>query len=618
MRFLALFLALFCGACGGLRPAPEPPVMRLGDVLLTEDTAWAGRIVIDGVVRLTKNHTLTIAPGTDIAFVRRDQDQDGLGDATLMIDGRLIARGTRAAPIRLRSAEPTPQPGDWLELHADFSPEIHLQFCEISDAANGLHFHFSKGVVEDCTLRGNIDGTRLGQARFTIRNSLIEHNIGKGINFRDSQVEVAHNVIRHNNTGIFLFEKDRDSLIHHNNFYDNGQHLRLGDFFTGEVHPANNWWGTGDSDRIASLIYDRGEDETIGTVSPAPAPGWVENTGPRAAMRLESLWRHATAGFVDAPPLIDHDQVFVASWDGSVAALDGRGRVRWTERVGEVVDGGLAADERALYGQTWGREAFALDRDSGQPLWTFTYPPSKADDHRQGAVVVHEDLLLVPGWNGTLYALDKASGAQRWAMRCNAPLRAAPAVAGGRFYLGDSGGGVSAATLAGALLWRVPLVDPVLATPALTDAGPVVLTKSGRVVAFAPTGTIRWQQALKEYCFYGAPVAADDGIFVATAGGSLWKLAVDSGRPIWRKALAAPSYATPLVRDGRVWVGGNGGLLEVFSAVSGDKLAEFKAGDAIQGAPRARGEVVLFGARDGNLYALRPVDQPAESFAASP
>ena len=61
-------------------------------------------MVIDGSVKVTKNATLTIRPGTEVVFVRRDADGDGLGDGTLIVEGQLMAAGTREAPIVFRSA----------------------------------------------------------------------------------------------------------------------------------------------------------------------------------------------------------------------------------------------------------------------------------------------------------------------------------------------------------------------------------------------------------------------------------------------------------------------------------------------------------------------------------
>lgn len=607
VRGLLALLLLGGVACAPL--APTPTVQRLQDAVLTTDTVWRGSILIDGQVLVAKGATLSIEPGTDIAFVPKDGNQDGLGDGTLIIEGRLRALGTRAQPIRFRSAAANPQPGDWLEIHSDFSKEIHLRYCEIRDSAYTLHAHFTRGIVEDSHIHHNIDGCRLGEATFTLQHNLIENNQGKGINFRNATVTIRRNIIRHNGSGIFLFESDRTSTIEQNNLYGNQDNFRLGDFYTEDVRLGENWWGSADPQLVAAGIFDRRQDPSIGLVTLTPAQAWIEGTGPRDALELAPAWRLETAGFVDATPVLAGDQLFLPSWDGRLYALTPAGKLRWQQPLGEVADATPAVDEQVVYLQTWGREVLALDRRRGQLRWRFSYPASLHDDHRQGGLLRVDDLLLVPAWNGSLYALEAETGRLRWQFDTAGPLRAAPVVDGERIYLAAGDGSLNALTLAGELLWRVGFEAPLLSAPALTAAGPLVVDRQGTMVALDRDGKELWRRPLQEPCYYGAPVVAQGSLFLATAGGGLWKLESASGEVVWRRPLALASYATPVVREGRVLVGDNSGRLSVFGADSGDLLASFQAGGAIQSSVVFAGSNVFFGSRDGALYSLE-LSQP--------
>lgn len=273
---LLLFL-IFLPACV-LPPVAEP--LRLQNVVIETDTLWSGAIQIDGRVEVLRTATLTIAPGSDISFFYRDENRDGLGDGSLIIKGKLIAIGTPQQPIRFRSAKADPQPGDWLEIAADFSKQVHLRYCEIRDSAYALHAHFTSGIVEDCHIHHNIDGCRIGQADFVLRNNLIEQNSGKGINFRNSRMEVYGNLIRDNGAGIFLFENDQPFEITGNNILNNQYQLRLGDFYTEDVALQGNWWGSVDPTKIRSAIYDQRVDAEIGAVTIAPLAAEVIAAGP--------------------------------------------------------------------------------------------------------------------------------------------------------------------------------------------------------------------------------------------------------------------------------------------------------------------------------------------------
>lgn len=290
--FLSGLLLLLTGC---LAPAGKTPPLTLHDQTLTTDTVWSGRILIDGKVKVAGGASLEIQPGTIISFVRRDKDQDGLGDAGIEVErGSLRAIGTPLKPIVFRSAEATPQPGDWLELKVDFARQLELQWCVIRDSAHGVHAHFSNGTISDSVLRDNIDGTRFGQGRFVVRNSLILNNQGKGVNFRNSQIEISDNVFQGNRAGIFIFENDRELTVSGNNFIGNQHHVRLGDFFTGDVNLGLNWFDARD---LAPLLYDQGEDPTIGILTADRSGVWLNAAGPRDALALAPSWALAGSGF---------------------------------------------------------------------------------------------------------------------------------------------------------------------------------------------------------------------------------------------------------------------------------------------------------------------------------
>ncbi len=603
---VGFFSLIVCSGCAPTLAGKDTRLYRNDHI--SEDTVWAGKILIDGVVKVAKGATLTIKPGTDISFVKRDHDADGLGDAVLAVEGRLMALGTRQQPIRFHSASENPQPGDWLEIRVDFSQDVHLRYCEIRDSAYTLHAHFTRGIVEDCTIHYNIDGCRLGQAKFTFRNNLIEHNQGKGINFRNSTVEAHHNILRYNGSGIFLFENDREFDIHHNNFYGNLDSLRLGDFYTGDVTVHDNWWGSSDIESAKARIYDKSKDPEIGQVTIDPADQWIAATGPRDALLIDPAWEYETAGYVDVDLLAVDGRLYVASWDGDLRALNESGDVLWSKSLGDTLDATPAVHEGQLFIQNWSREVYALDAATGAVIWRFDYSPSPADDHRQAALLVIDDLVLVPAWNGTLFALDTKSGERRWSFYGGQPLRAQPVYDGNNIYLASGDGTFSVLSIDGHLQWQKQLDSPLLRAPAILPQGVAVVSREGQVVAYGQEGQTLWQHDLEEVCYYGAPVSYGGALFVATAGNGLWKLDATTGDVVWRVALEGPSYATPLIENGRIFIGDNSGALRVFGSDSGQLITQYKLDREIQGRPLIWNDRLLVGSRDHKVHAFTLVE----------
>jgi len=601
-RRILWLLALLCAGC--IRPELPPAPLALHNAEILSDTTWSGQIVIDGQVKVFKGATLTIAPGSDIAFVRRDDDKDGLGDGTLIVEGSLRALGTQAQPIRFRSAAREPQPGDWLEIRVDFSKEAQLRYCEIRDSAHALHAHFTKAIVEDSHIHHNIDGSRLGQGNFIFRRNLIEANEGKGINFRNASIDITANIIRDNGAGIFLFETDRPPTIAHNNIYGNIDNLRLGDFFHRDLDLGSNWWGSADAAEVAASIYDQEEDATLGRASVGIAMAWLEGCGPADPVQLRQHWRVATDGFIDAAPQVIGVDLLVASWDGTVRRLDKSGQLLWLTPLHEIIDAPLLVAGERIFGQHWGREVFALSGENGARLWSFTYPSSPADDHRQGGLTLADGQLLVPTWNGTLYSLNPQSGKELWSFATGVALRATPLVAEGRIFLAGSDGTLWCLDRQGDLLWKRSAPAPLLTSAIWNKEGIIILDRAGNLCALAVDGTRLWQQALNETCYYAAPIRTEEGIFVATAAGALWKIDPASGAIIWRKDGFGSIYATPLQINNRLVLGDNNGVLRVIDAISGNTLARHDFAGPIQGGPVAFSGGIAIGSRDQQLHYL--------------
>lgn len=601
-RVLGLFILL---AAGCVRPPPPSPPPAPHNVEITTDTLWSGAIIIDGQVKVRKGATLTIAPGSDIAFLRRDDDEDGLGDGALIVEGSLRAVGTPTQPIRFRSAAPLPQAGDWLEIRVDFSKEALLRYCEIRDSAHALHAHFTRAIVEDSHIHDNIDGSRLGQGNFIFRRNLIEKNEGKGINFRNATIEIVDNIIRHNSAGIFLFETDRLPTIARNNIYANSDNLRLGDFFHHDLEIGSNWWGSAVAAEVAAAIYDRDEDATLGAARVGIAPAWIEDCGPAGRLLFTPRWSVRTGGFVDAAPQTIGADLLIAGWDGFLRRITGDGRTLWSVPLHEVIDAPPLVVGETIYVQTWGRTVAALDGRDGHLLWSITYPPSLADDHRQGALTLMDGRLLLPAWNGTLYALDPQNGEELWSFAARPPLRAAPLLAGGKIFLSGGDGTLWCLDHQGRLLWERQGQAPLLTTPVKNGDSVITLDRAGTLSALSMEGTLLWQKELKETCYYAAPVLTEEGLFVATAAGSLWKIDPARGATIWRKDGFAPVYAPPLALRGQIFLGDNDGGLWAVDAISGNILARFDVAGAIQGGPVAFHSGLALGSRDQELHYLR-------------
>jgi outer membrane protein assembly factor BamB len=162
-----------------------------------------------------------------------------------------------------------------------------------------------------------------------------------------------------------------------------------------------------------------------------------------------------------------------------------------------------------------------------------------------------------------------------WMFRAQSLLEFPPVIAYGRLYFANNAGvlyAISAKT--GKRAWKVPTNRCQAASPAVNR----------RLVYFA---------LLNRHPCNAKKVT--DGELVAVYAGS--------GRIRWRKRIG-PSESSPVVVDGRVFVGDWTGRVYAFSANTGKLRWSYKTGGRVKGALTFSGGRIYVGSYDHHVYAL--------------
>jgi hypothetical protein len=141
-----------------------------------------------------------------VEFLKRDTTGSGIGENGLLIQGRLIAKGTPENPITFRSAEKVKRPGDWdsINIMNSAGAQNLIEYCRIEHAYRGLHFHFSHVGLYNSQLTGNYRGIQFQESLVLLKGNRIFGN-RSGVQGRDSDVTLSDNVISANNLGANFF-----------------------------------------------------------------------------------------------------------------------------------------------------------------------------------------------------------------------------------------------------------------------------------------------------------------------------------------------------------------------------------------------------------------------------
>jgi outer membrane protein assembly factor BamB len=245
------------------------------------------------------------------------------------------------------------------------------------------------------------------------------------------------------------------------------------------------------------------------TVTPTPDP-YATPTPHVDYPRPEPRWQRELDGPVGAVGY-GYRRAFVGVGT-RVVSLSPDGETLWRTDLGEPVRAVPAVDT-AIHASTTDGSLVALNRDDGSERWATRVGESATAPvlvDRGGSVLVGSDSGLVSvGETGTI----------QWRVG-NERVHGPPAL-GGTAVFADASGVVRSVSLAGEVNWRADLEAPVHGAPALGPERVYVGARDGSVYALSKRdGSPAWRYDVGEWVD-GSPVLAHGAVFVVDAAGGL-------------------------------------------------------------------------------------------------
>jgi outer membrane protein assembly factor BamB len=347
------------------------------------------------------------------------------------------------------------------------------------------------------------------------------------------------------------------------------------------------------------------------------------------------VWMTPTNGPVRSTPAVAGGVVYATSYDGRLYALDARtGARRFIFRTAgerhfeakglhgmqpaaqtffdpfDVFLSSPAVEAGVVYFGSGDGRVYAVDAASGEERWRF-----ETGDVVHASPAVSGGIVYVGSWDGDLYALDAASGRERWRFKGGRDdllhnqvgFQSSPAVAGGVVYVGCRDSKLYALdAVTGQERWRYDNEGSwVVGSPAVANGRVYFATSDSRRfhVLDAATGKAVASHTSGAYMF-SSPALAGDVVLIGVLNGTLEARDAASGALLW-------SYEVEASRGpaGRVLTPERQFDVPVLypSSWGPDTAAGFvrqTAVGAVFSTPLVAEGLVLFGSADGAMYAL--------------
>lgn len=260
------------------------------------------------------------------------------------------------------------------------------------------------------------------------------------------------------------------------------------------------------------------------------------------AMVAHSDWTHRNGSPTHA---ITHPALgssLTPVWSARIGEGDGR-RHRISAEPVVAGDRIFTLDSRATVSATSTEGATLWQRD-------ITPPYARRDDASGGGLAFGAGRLFVTSAFGLLVAFDPATGEELWRQRFDAPVTAAPTVAGDRVHVVSSDSALWQIDVrTGRVLWQSAGIPPVAmmvggAAPAVTDRLALYPTPAGDLTAvLRDSGIEIWSNRIagqritdaqsRVTDITGDPVVVGNVVYVGNQTGRVVALDLDTGQQRW-------------------------------------------------------------------------------------
>lgn len=354
-----------------------------------------------------------------------------------------------------------------------------------------------------------------------------------------------------------------------------------------------------------------GEVEAARERARTPTPGWTTFQGDP-----QRTGRHPTAPAIESTPRI--------RWKAAVGI---QGYLNGPLLMGKTV---YVPSSGTLHNKPDPQDGLhALDLATGDVRW---HAPALLDAN--GAVVAG-DLVVFTADDGNVYAVERATGAERWRVGGGAAVYSTPLVLGDAVVVGNADGDVTARALdTGATQWQHRYRGAIRGGLA-SDGGRIfVVSQGGDVAALDPKGREQWRVEVTRTSFggsgeepiqgYNAPVVDRTRLIVPFArdttyaeGPALVVFAIDSGIEVWRATKTSARVAgvdwanirsSPAVAEGMiVWPEAYSNELAAIDSTTGAFEFRIEIGACYfpqYASPVVAGSMAYVPRHDGTLHAV--------------
>jgi len=314
------------------------------------------------------------------------------------------------------------------------------------------------------------------------------------------------------------------------------------------------------------------------------------------------LWEKSwdKSGF-EGTPVIADGKCWLADVEGNVYCLSlADGSEIWKKSFKNGFVASLALRTGKLILGDYDGHIYCLAAQDGSILWEADVMQAMASGAN-----FYEDLVLISSEGGVLFAFKLEDGTKAWEYSTGDQLRSAPTIWERFALLGGCDGRLHKIDLqkGEAQGDGLPLEGPSGSTPAVLGSLAVVPTQSGQVLAYdIKTNDKKWSysdsERAQEIRSSPAILSNQDSqnkslAIITTRNRRVLGIDLADGKMAWEAIVRKRCDASPVICDGRVWVGSLDGNLYGFNLVDGAEVWSYQlSGQLLASCAIGQGKII--------------------------
>lgn len=294
-------------------------------------------------------------------------------------------------------------------------------------------------------------------------------------------------------------------------------------------------------------------------------------------------------------PIVSEDKVYFGTDSGYFFALQVEsGKEIWKYKVPFGTRGKLIFSTPAIYRDlvlfgAYDGNVYALDKNTGKRKWVFL----EADWVGSSPCVVEDLKMVFVGLEyglftklGGVSALQVETGEKVWEFRSKEFIHGSPAYSKKFHIVGcGSNDGVFYALDAktGKLVWSFKTEGPIKYAPSFSDEhGVVVVLGHGETVYVlkTKTGEVVTQYKM-DFGGYSTPLIIGNKAICSSLDKCVHCFDISTGKPLWKYNTGARCFATPVLINGKIYIGSNNARLFEINPDTGEVTGIFHTRERI-------------------------------------